>query len=470
MCGTVHVFLPPAAIWNHLTDFPTIGPSGFFGSFRAIKIWLTEPDRLLEEGYRKYPNMLFKIYTQDGWTLFTSGDARLAEMRAAPDRDLSFVEHINDAFQLEVTMGPGVARDMFGRHSANVMNTVTRNLPLYFDEVREETNQACMDNIPSEHDWVAVPVLAATGKIVSRGANRMFLGKDLGRNIEFTDLMVAFTREAIVTGILLRTLPEFIRPVVAKLVTRTEYYYKRARPHLESMLAYRLEQEHKHGLRDLALRVLGINLPAIQTTSNSLGHSIFDLAQNPQYVEILREEIESIVAEDGWSKESLQKMVKLDSFAKESQRLWGIAPGMLTRASSGRRTLKPFTFSNGQTVPAGHDILVTSQAIHLDDAHYPSAREFRPFRFVELRSQEEEKSVLYDFVTPSKTFAAFGVPSRHTCPGRFLAAMLIKQALAYLVLNYDMKLESDERPKNLMLGSVMGPHPWASVLFRKRQT
>jgi len=187
-----------------------------------------------------------------------------------------------------------------------------------------------------------------------------------------------------------------------------------------------------------------------------------DLAENPGFAEILREEIEAVVVEDGWSRESLQKMVKLDSFAKESQRLWGIAP-----AGSGRRTMKPFTFSNGQTVPAGQDIMVTTQAIHLDEQNYPGAREFRPFRWAEMRSQDE-KSVLYDFATPSKTFAAFGVPSRHTCPGRFFASMLIKQALAYLVLNYDMRLEGTERPKNLMLGSVMGPNPTALVLVRKR--
>ncbi|KAF7368518.1 Cytochrome p450 [Mycena venus] len=442
---------------------------GFFGSYWAIKIWLTEPDTLLNEGYQKYPNMVFKIYTQDGWTLFTSGDARLAEMRAAPDRDLSFVEHINDAFQFEITMGPGVARDMFGRNSANVMNTMIRNLPAYFEPVRDEVTQACRDNFPISDNWIPISVLPATAKIVSR------------RNIEFTDLMVSFTREAIAVGILLRTLPVFIRPTFAKLINRTELYYKWALPHLESMLSYRLLQEAKYGkewdgkpndyiswllatdcesnnVRDLVFRVFCVNLPAIHTTSNSSTSR-----RTPEHVEILREEIEAVVSQDGWSRESLHKMVKLDSFAKESQRLWGVAP-----ASSGRRTMKPFTFGNSQTVPAGRDIMVTTHAIHLDEGIYPGAREFKPFRWAEMRVQDE-KSLAYDFVTPSKTFAAFGVPSRHTCPGRFFAGMLIKQALAYLVLNYDMKLEGIERPRNFILGYVMGPHPTARVLFRKRQ-
>ena len=39
----------------------------------------------------------------------------------------------------------------------------------------------------------------------------------------------------------------------------------------------------------------------------------------------MREEVESIVAEQGWSKESLQKMRKVDSFIKESMRMDGLS-------------------------------------------------------------------------------------------------------------------------------------------------
>ena len=38
-------------------------------------------------------------------------------------------------------------------------------------------------------------------------------------------------------------------------------------------------------------------------------------------MEPLREEVESIIAEEGWSKASIGKMRKLDSFLKESMRL-----------------------------------------------------------------------------------------------------------------------------------------------------
>jgi hypothetical protein len=45
----------------------------------------------------------------------------------------------------------------------------------------------------------------------------------------------------------------------------------------------------------------------------------------PSYVPELREEIESVINEEGLSKASYGKMWKLDSFLKESQRLHGLA-------------------------------------------------------------------------------------------------------------------------------------------------
>ena len=47
---------------------------------------------------------------------------------------------------------------------------------------------------------------------------------------------------------------------------------------------------------------------------------MYDLAIHPEYVAPLREEIERLVATDGWKKQTLMKMWKLDSFIKESLR------------------------------------------------------------------------------------------------------------------------------------------------------
>ena len=48
---------------------------------------------------------------------------------------------------------------------------------------------------------------------------------------------------------------------------------------------------------------------------------LYDLAAHPEYVQPMREEVEKILGHEGWTKSSVLKLRKLDSFIKESQRL-----------------------------------------------------------------------------------------------------------------------------------------------------
>lgn len=50
----------------------------------------------------------------------------------------------------------------------------------------------------------------------------------------------------------------------------------------------------------------------------------------PHFIKPLREEIENVIAEDGWTKTAMGKMWKLDSFMRESQRYNGINTSMLS--------------------------------------------------------------------------------------------------------------------------------------------
>lgn len=58
--------------------------------------------------------------------------------------------------------------------------------------------------------------------------------------------------------------------------------------------------------------------------SQTFTQALYTLAARPECVAPLREEIEGIVREDGWTKSAVQRMWKLDSFMKESQRFHGL--------------------------------------------------------------------------------------------------------------------------------------------------
>ena len=56
-------------------------------------------------------------------------------------------------------------------------------------------------------------------------------------------------------------------------------------------------------------------------------------------------------------------------------------------------------------------------------------------------------------------------------PGRFFVANELKALLAYLVVNYDFKIEGDgPRPSNVYFAESVVPNPTAKVMFRKRST
>jgi hypothetical protein len=62
--------------------------------------------------------------------------------------------------------------------------------------------------------------------------------------------------------------------------------------------------------------------------SDSLGqaftHALYDLSTYPEYLAPMREEVEHVVAAQGWTKAALGDMHKVDSFIRESQRVNGL--------------------------------------------------------------------------------------------------------------------------------------------------
>lgn len=59
------------------------------------------------------------------------------------------------------------------------------------------------------------------------------------------------------------------------------------------------------------------------TVSQSLTEAVYDLAARPEYIRPLRDEAEQVIAAEGWTKNGMSKLWKLDSFLKESLRFQG---------------------------------------------------------------------------------------------------------------------------------------------------
>ena len=49
--------------------------------------------------------------------------------------------------------------------------------------------------------------------------------------------------------------------------------------------------------------------------------ALLHLAAHPQYIKPLREEVDAVLKEHGWTRRALAEMHKLDSFYRETQRI-----------------------------------------------------------------------------------------------------------------------------------------------------
>jgi hypothetical protein len=53
---------------------------------------------------------------------------------------------------------------------------------------------------------------------------------------------------------------------------------------------------------------------------------LYRLLANSDYIEPLRQEVEAVIREEGWTKAGIDKMFKIDSIIRETQRIDGVSP------------------------------------------------------------------------------------------------------------------------------------------------
>ncbi|KAI0320027.1 cytochrome P450 [Amylostereum chailletii] len=471
---------------NGLNAIPTVGYSGPLLSYITAYHFIFRGDELIKEGYRKFKPGVFKVAQFEGWRVIVSGRNLVEDMRKAPDDVLSFKEATRRMVQMEYTFGPEIHHNPY--HIPIVRMELTRNIANASSAVQDEVEATFNDVIPTEGDeWVKVRAIPAVLKVVCRASNRVFVGSPLCRDEDFQNLNIEYAKDVIVAGKLISMFPEFLHSLAAPLLTPLPKQTRRQMRHLAPIITERQRKLAEYGtewedkpddmlmwlmeaatgeersLTNLSRRILAINFAAIHTTSLSFTHALYHLAAGPEYVKPLREEIESIVAEERWSKAGFGKMHKLDSFMRESQRFNSLATANLTRF-----TLKPFTFSNGITVPAGTMVSCAEVDIQHDDENYENADTFKPFRFSDVR-QEEGQTAKLQMISTSPEFLVFG-HGRHACPGRFFAANLMKCMFAHVVLNYDVRFEDGVEGIPQIRKFDMARIPAdVNVLFRKRQ-
>lgn len=191
-------------------------------------------------------------------------------------------------------------------------------------------------------DWHVLVPHSTLLRTVARVSSRLFLGERLCRDKEWIDITTTYTRNVGSAFSALNSWPGILRPLVFRFLRpfRTlRQQVREARRVMGQVLKERRQlkargeapeyidaiewfEQTANGRKYDPVNVqLTLSFVAIHTTADFLTQIMFDLAQQPEIIHALREEVIAIIGTQGWKKSALYNLKLLDSVMKESQRL-----------------------------------------------------------------------------------------------------------------------------------------------------
>lgn len=364
--------------------------------------------------------------------------------------------------------------------------------------VAEEVDQCFREELPPCKDFTPVNINSKLLRIVAKVSGRIFIGPELCRSEEYIDAAINYTIDIMTAQRAITmlspwkrmfkasSLPEvkalhareraakdYLRPIIKQRerAAREDPDYQKPDDLLQWVLDDGQIKYGQQGEQELAGIQLGLTFAAIHTTSMTTTNAFYNIAATPEIIPELREEIRSVLNEHGtFTTQALQKMKKLDSFLRETMRMYPI-----NWTSFSRKVLKTFTLSNGQVIPAGSVIEVPAYSLSMDDQVVEDPGRFDAFRSYRARELEglegASKAVASkanQFVSVSPSNLTFGY-GRHACPGRFFAANEIKMIVSRALLDYDIKMVdgSKERYPNVEFATQNIPDVSKELLFKR---
>ncbi|KAF1821485.1 cytochrome P450 [Dissoconium aciculare CBS 342.82] len=467
----------------NLSQFPLINPKEgpwYWPSNANKDRFVTEATELVKEGAKKYGGKPFRIATNQGEKIVL--DTAMVDAIKSDPR-LSFVAatqkgmfaHMWGFEALRSSGENNFVRDMVRIKLTQNLTKVTRDLATEVSAVLEK-------RWGTSEEWHDVDLGTDVLKLVAVLSTRVFMGEELAHNEEWLDIAINYTVDIFGAARELRRWPaplrplaniflkshrslrasgkrasEIVQPIVdARRLARSKPDFVKPNDSLEWF-----DETAKGAQYDPTMLQLVLTMAAIHTTADLTKTTLLQYAQHPEIMADLRQEILEVLPTGGWDKLTLYKLRLLDSSIKEAQRLKPIGA-----ASLGRVVMKDVTLPDGTVLPKNSDIMVSSHPMW-EDTVYPEPEKYDAYRFVKIRETPGKENT-GQLTTTESQFLSFG-HGRHACPGRFFAANEVKIAMAYALINYDIRLKGDKAPNTIKFGFELVADPTATIQVRRRR-
>ncbi|MBC8056629.1 MAG: cytochrome P450, partial [Rhizobiales bacterium] len=206
---------------------------------------------------------------------------------------------------------------------------------------------------------------------------------------------------------------------------------RRARPPnlLESMIVAAAEGGRgRHDVisdREIAGNVLTMLLAGEDTTANTLAWMIWLLHANPAALARAQDEVRAVAGDTAsFTPERMAALPWLEACAHETMRLKPVAPFQVIEALRETEVA-------GIRVPPGTSVWCLMRGDTLEARHFPDPQAFKPQRWLNDGESGAAAS------SARRVSMPFGAGPR-VCPGRHLALLEIKIAMAMLLAHFDV--------------------------------
>ncbi|KAK7917919.1 hypothetical protein PG985_009793 [Apiospora marii] len=505
---------PRDPIWAQVDRVGGASRLSFLGSVLSS---ITSTRKLATEGYRRFSKTLDRPYALPT-TWMRSGAVMVLPPSRVPlmtrpdkthDGEWTNLLGLIETTQLPYLIDdPTIYQNLLHFDVVRRHMTSTRDVARHAPTTADELDRAFGDAWGTSSEWKTIDGWEACGGVISRASQRVLVGLPLSRDPALLETSRAYANSVLVGGAIINCFPSQVRWLVAPLVAaRARYYQSRYVNMLVPLVRERIrmweekEKDDGHGPDDflqwmipicaqagpdqldptrIALRLVSLLTPLVFAICYVFAHCVLDILGGPDRRDIvagLEEECTRVMSLQNGSggggrlslldtSEAVSRLSRVDSALRESMRLSDVAVTNLARDV----TAGEVDVGQGLRVKPGVRMVFPTQNIHRDPDNYEDPTRYDAFRFSrpfekpqrEGSSPERPKPgpVVGEqqklIVTTTPTFLPFGY-GRHACPGRWFAAQLMKQALAYVVLHYDVQLVGGPQPRRALLNTMVPP-------------
>jgi cytochrome P450 len=214
---------------------------------------------------------------------------------------------------------------------------------------------------------------------------------------------------------------------------------------LDDLLDAKHEDGSPLGDREVRDGLITILIAGHDTTALALSWALAEIAQHPDVVDRLCDELARATAGGPLAAEHLPVLEYLDGAIRESLRLRPVAPFVV------RKTVQPFSV-DGREYPAGVVLCPCSYLVHQREDLYPAPCQFRPERFLERKFGSHE-------------WFPFGGSNR-ICLGMPFALYEMKVLVATLLSQVRPSRPAGAHSRARRYGIVLGPDDGGRIIVQ----